>query len=185
MFFKIIELLSCMGYRKFSKDNVNEWIKKYKKESEELPEYTKKVISHYCKEDQPQINRYLREGKGINDKKSLDYMESLDKVLSKKIGENIIVYRNIKGNPFMDKLIFTEKGYMSTSLIDGSISAIHNGKYMLKILVPSSCQGFYVNYISQRNGEYELLLKRNTKLRKIASINQPDRILILCKAECD
>jgi hypothetical protein len=182
MFFKFIKFFSCIGYRKFSEENVSVWIKKYNKESEELPDYTKKVVSNYCKEDQPQINRYLREGKELNEK-PLKYIEVLDKALSKKIGENIIVYRNLKENPFMDKLIFTEKGYMSTSLLDGSISAIHNGKYILKILVPSSCRGFYVDYISRRTGEYELLLKRSTKLKKIASISQQDRMLILCKAE--
>lgn len=182
MFFKIIEFLFCIGYRKFDEKNVARWIKKYKKESEELPSYIKEVISHYCKEDQPKINRYLREGKKLNEN-GLKYLESLDKVLSNKIGENLIVYRNIKENPFANKLTFTEKGYMSTSLLDGSISAIHNGKYMLKILLPSSCKGFYVDFISQRTGEYELLLKRNTKLKKLAYIKQKDRILILCKAE--
>ncbi|MBV4426091.1 ADP-ribosyltransferase [Clostridium tyrobutyricum] len=144
----------------------------------------KKVISYYCKEDQPQINRHLREGKELNEQQ-LKYMEALDKALSNKIGKNVIVYRNLKENPFMNKLTFTEKGYMSTSLIDGSISAIHNGKYMLKILLSSSCQGFYVDFISQRTGEYELLLKRNTKLKKLGYINQNDRMLILCKAECN
>ncbi|MBY6915747.1 ADP-ribosyltransferase [Clostridium botulinum] len=173
-----------MGYRKFAEDNVASWIKRYKKESEKFPNYIKKVISHYCKEDQPQINKYLREGKELNEKQ-LKYLESLDKALSNKIGEKLIVYRNLKENPFINKLTFTEKGYMSTSLLDGSISAIHNGKYMLKILLPSSCQGFYIDFISQRTGEYELLLKRNTKLKKIAYINQKDRILILCKAECN
>jgi len=82
MFFKIIEFLSCIGYRKFSEENVDGWIKKYKKES-------------------------------------------------------------------------------------------------------GSCQGFYVDFISQRTGEYELLLKRNTKFKKIGYINQNDRMLILCKAECN
>ena len=173
-----------MGYRKFSEENVNGWIKKYKKESKELPEYTKKVISYYCKDDQPQINRYLREGNQLNEKQLKD-MESLDKALSNKIGENIIVYRNLKEDPFMNKLTFTEKGYMSTSLLDGSISAIHNGKYMLKIPLQYSCQGFYVDFISQRTGEYELLLKRNTKLKKLGYISQNNRMLILCKDECN
>ncbi len=184
MFYKIVEFFFCRGYRKFNEKNVGEWIQKYKKESEELPIYTKEVISHYCKEDHPQINTYLREGKELNENQ-LMYMESLDKALSNKIGENLVVYRNLKGNPFINKLAFTEKGYMSTSLLDGSISAIHNGKYMLKILLPSSCQGFYVDFISQRTGEYELLLKRNIKLKKLAYINQKNRILILCKVECN
>lgn len=184
MFFKFIEFLFCIGYRKFDEFNIAGWIKKYEKESKELPNQIKKVIFHYCKENQPQINRCLREGKELSDNQ-LKYMDSLDKALSNIIGEKIIVYRNLKINPFINKSTFIEKGYMSTSLLDGEISAIHDGKYMLKILLPSSCQGFYVDYISHRTGEYELLLKRNIKLKKLALINQKDRVFILCKAKCN
>ncbi|MCC0666492.1 ADP-ribosyltransferase, partial [Clostridioides sp. ZZV15-6597] len=151
----------------------------YKIISDNFTKETKEVINHYCKQNKPEINRCLRDNKKINEKGNR-YINILDKALSNQIGENIITYRKVKENPFKDKNIFLEKGYMSTSLIDGDINQIHTGEYMLKILVPYHCQGFYVDYISSRQGEFEMLLKRNIKLKKMASEKQKNRTLILC-----
>lgn len=184
MFYEIIDAIYCLRYKKFSENNVDEWIKKYKKISYELSKETKKVISHYCKEDKPRINIFLRNDKQLNINWER-YKNILDKVLSGEIGENIITYRKVKDNPFQNTNTFLEKGYMSTSLIDGDINQIHTGEYMLKLLVPFKCEGFYVDYISCRYGEYEMLLKRNIKLKKIVQKKQSNRTIILCKVIVD
>lgn len=180
MIYKIINDFYCLKYKKFTEDNVKEWIKKYKNTSNELPQETKSVIGNYCKEDRPKINILLRDSNQLSTDENR-YKNTLDEVLSREIGENIITYRKIKVNPFQNKNTFLEKGYMSTSLIDGDINQIHSGKYILKLLVPSKCTGFYVDYISCRYGEYEMLLKRNIKLKKIAQKKQINRTIILCK----
>lgn len=179
---KIIDFINCIGYREFKEEEIKAWTKRYKEKSRTFSADTKDVVSQYCKQDKPKINESLRKGRKLSEQ-GLLHKEKLDHVLSEKIGENIVVYRNLTFNPFIENGVFIEKGYMSTSLQDGVISAVHNGKYMLKILVPSECRGFYVDYISCRHGEYEMLLARNIKLEKILSVKQSERTLILCKAK--
>lgn len=180
MFYEIINAIYCLRYKGFTENTVEEWIKKYKKTSHELTKETKMVISNYCKEDKPRINMLLRQNNKLNMKEN-KYKNILDRVLSDEIGENIITYRKVKNNPFQNMNTFVEKGYMSTSLIDGDINQIHTGDYMLKLLVPCKCAGFYVDYISCRYGEYEMLLKRNIRLKKIVQKKQNNRTIILCK----
>ncbi len=178
MWFEIAEYFYGSKYRKFKKINVNKFIEKYKIPSSNLDNYTKAAISRYCKENHPSINKYLRENKILNEEEK-ECRDILDNVLSNEIGENIVVYRKMIGDPFKG-VFFTEKGYMSTSLIDGDINQIHQGEFMLKILVPANCKGFYVDYISCRNGEYEMLLNRNITLKRIAYKKQKKRMLVLC-----
>lgn len=85
-------------------------------------------------------------------------------------------------DPFQNAKEHIEKGFMSTSIIDGDINKIHKGRYKLIILLPSSCRAFYVDEISKRCGEYELLLCRNTHLKEIARKKQKGITFILCKA---
>lgn len=141
----------------------------------------KKVVEEYCKQDVPEINKLLRNNITPNGK-NRTILEKLDYLTSKSIDRNIIVFRKINFDPFQNAKEHIEKGFMSTSIIDGDINKIHKGRYKLIILLPSSCRAFYVDEISKRCGEYELLLCRNTHLKEIARKKQKGITFILCKA---
>lgn len=180
-------LFYCFFYTNFKApndildDKTKAFIKTYKSNTAVLDTITKKVVEEYCKQDVPEINKLLRNNITPNGK-NRTILEKLDYLTSKSIDRNIIVFRKINFDPFQNAKEHIEKGFMSTSIIDGDINKIHKGRYKLIILLPSSCRGFYVDEISKRCGEYELLLCRNTHLKEIARKKQKGIIFILCKA---
>lgn len=123
-----------------------------------------KVIAKYCKENEPKINLALRNNK-VNDE-IMNEIKVLDEFLRKQyLNVPIVVFRLVNFNPFKDNNVFTEKGFMSTSLVNSdAINCIHNYAYRLRIYLPSGTRGFYVNFISCREDEYEFLLPRETTI---------------------
>lgn len=191
MFYNIKMIISSFFYTKFTvkndkcDDKLIAFITPYKELSQELDDNQKSIIHEYCKQNEPKINKELRTKNNLS-AESLNVCDALDKTTSQTINKKIIAYRIITIDPFSDKYIgtdniFTEKGFMSTSIVDGDINSIHKGQYKLVILIAKSCSGFYVEHISNRRGEYELLLKRGVKLKEIARKRINDKINILCK----
>jgi len=149
-------------YKVFDKIKAKKWTdEKYK--DADIDNETKKTIAKYCKENEPAVNSALRNGE-INNQVAYE-IKVLDKFLERYLlDENIVVFRLLNFNPFNDSKKFTEKGFMSTSLVNGYINSIHRHKYRLKIYLPRGAKGFYVNFISCRDGEYEILLPRNVTI---------------------
>lgn len=168
------------NYEEFTEESAKEWANThYKLASESLSDIGKKIISKYCKDNEPVINKVLRSGNLSMNMKEINFLDSL--VSIKKLPTNIIVYRIISVNIFSCKNTYTEEGYMSTSLVNGDINHIHRGDYRLKIYLPQKIGGFYVDFISCRHGEYEFLLPRNKTLYKVKSYKAEDgKIEIIC-----
>lgn len=172
-------MIFLLKYHSLNNKQIEKFIVKYSSRSKNLDDERKKVLAHYCKQNVPEINRILRNNKRQSEN-TIRYINYLDSILSNNIGKNLVLYRIVNTNIFEDK-VYHEKAYMSTSLMYNGIKNIHNGEYILKILAPRICKGFYVDYISERCGEYEMLLSRDIELKKLLTINEKNRILILCK----
>lgn len=146
-------------------------------------------------------NRYEENSKNEIDKK----IDALTKALNKNIEKNVVAYRGAESE-FIDELlgqvvsdipsknrnekikeifnknesiIFKEKGFMSTSI---SREGAH-GKVMMKINVPETAKGLYVEPITKKkvssweHAEDELLLNRGYSL-KIKNVNYNEKTWI-------
>lgn len=158
-------LFNKVNYKKFNKKQAEKWaVKNYK--SIEIPENVMTVIAEYCKENEPIVNHKLRINLVTDE--VMGKIQILDEFLdSYSIDQSIVVFRLINFNPFLEGNKYTEKGFMSTSLVNGDINVIHNHEYRLKIHLSKGTKGFYVDYISCREGEYEFLLPRKTTITYI------------------
>ncbi|MEK5214655.1 MULTISPECIES: ADP-ribosyltransferase [Psychrobacillus] len=171
---------NLISFKNFNEeDEAEQWANQNYKNTEVNNEVMK-TIATYCKEDTPTLNLVLRNETEATEINSGE-IKSLDQFLQgHRVNENIIVYRTINFNPFKKKRKFIEKGYMSTSLLNNSPAHVFNYKYRLKIYVPKGTNGFYVNFISCRPGEFEFLLKRNTTLHFIKESKIENLNLIEC-----
>lgn len=162
------------NYKEFNEVKAKEWAKhNYKVTSDQLTTKEKNAVEKYCKENCPTVNKLLRDSKGII--KNNDEIRILDGIIRKtNLIENIIVYRIVNKDLFINSNIYCEHGFMSTSLVNGDINSIHRGDYRLKIFLPVNTFGFYANFISCREGEYEYILPRNTSLIKKNSYSTKD-----------
>ncbi len=151
---------------------------------ESLPQEQRAAVEDYTKGAQNDnsyrdINRVLRTGKGGNAEIS-SHIEQIDKALSGcKVPEDVVVSRGVdlsylKLHPSeMPGEIFTEDGYMSTSL--GKDPAAANEPAVLHLKVPAGTNGMYVGNVSRfGDDEAELLLGHGQKWKVSRVIKGPD-----------
>ena len=142
-------LFYCFFYTNFKApndildDKTKAFIKTYKSNTAVLDTITKKVVEEYCKQDVPEINKLLRNNITPNGK-NRTILEKLDYLTSKSIDRNIIVFRKINFDPFQNAKEHIEKGFMSTSIIDGDIK-YHTIKEVVEKL--KNIKGFNSNII--------------------------------------
>lgn len=60
--------------------------------------------------------------------------------------------------------VFTDKGFMSTSVVNKDGSSSGKREFMMKITVPEGVKGAYVNEISTYKDEYEFLFDKGTSI---------------------
>lgn len=171
-------------YKLFNEKNYLKWAEdNYRELSDGLSHEEKTVLSEYCKQDIPFINQVLR-GRDTKIFKINKEIEILRNITTKrKLDENILVYKVSNRNWFEKDNIYLEKGFMSTSLIDGYINTIHlPWEYKYIILVNRNCCGFYADFISCRYGEFELLLPCGLRVKRINEYKDSnEKKIVLCK----
>lgn len=182
MFF--FNILKYRKYRRFDERSAKEWAEKnFKTLTDNLNKEEINVVSEYCKQRNEVINKQLRNNLvQESTQREIDILDRVSQLYQLK--EDLIVYRIVSVDIFKESSIYTEQGFLSVSLVDGDINSIHRGKYKLKIFVPKGTYGFYVDFISMRHGEFEFLMPRDIKLRKIRSKHEKDnKIKIDCYIE--
>lgn len=171
-------------YKLFNEKNYSKWVEdNYRKISDTLSCEEKTVLAEYCKQDTPLVNQILRGKKATNSKINRKIKVLKNILTKKKLDKNILVYRVSNKYMFEEGDTYIEKGFMSTSLIDGDINTIHQPwEYKYIILVRKKYFGFYVDFISCRYGEFEFLLSNNLKLKMIKEYKDSNgKKIVLCK----
>lgn len=171
-------IIQCSNYKEFK--NINEsvawgekhfgnWLKDYHLEGQKRHAFDQDVryvaFSYYCGDYSRPINQYLRFDHSIS-KKVKYYISIIKQELNKfYINENIITYRILSEKALIlmsngkikkgTELI--EKGFLSTGLVYEEIKLVHKDNYVLQILVNSGTHGIYLDFISNRQNEQEVL----------------------------
>lgn len=166
------------SFKKFKEKEAKEWAyKRYK--NVHIDKDVQEVIYKYCKQDEPRANYVLRNNE--KDNEIMKEVKLLDEFLTKySLNENIVVFRLLNFNPFENGISFTEKGFMSTSLIKKDILLSHETDYRLKIYLPEGTKGFYVNFISSREDEQEFLLPKGVTINYSNEYRSVDKLEIEC-----
>lgn len=145
-------------------------------------------LRYYTSNKFTKINEYLRgkekAGPGIKKK-----VESISSAISKTdMKENICVWRgtsfgNLVEGAALKKLdlsewrgqILTDQAFSSTSLMQ---STAFQREISLQILLPKGSAGAYLDTISEFQGEYEVLLQKNSKLRIVNAEERGGKYLV-------
>lgn len=128
------------------------------------------------------INEYCRKGFSsfLFRQEDLDErIRIIDHEIKKfELKENIVAYRTFK---YKDLLIgqgkykirkgdiINDKGFMGLGLVKESLLKEHNYDTIMKVFVPAGCHSIYLDLISIRPNEQEMLLQRNTRLKVLSN----------------
>jgi hypothetical protein len=154
-----------------------------------------KYFSLYCGSNHREMNEALRFNKGIY---RLDIYYYMQKVLdyrleSSTIHENIWTYRLLNYKDFCrgckKKCIKTgtvieDRAYMGTGLVLSGLSKQFEGSYydtILKIKVSKGAKGLYLDMISRRENEQEVLFARDSKIKVVFTYVWKRKHVIICK----
>ena len=142
-----------------------------------------KAFSYYCGGSQGLlINELCRTGYSsflfdIDTIKSI--IEMMDNEISRyTIKEDIVAYRTFSYGDLLkvqkrDRVdkgdIIADQGFMGASLVKVNLLKEHNYDTIIKIYVPVGCHAIYLDLISHRPNEQELLFKRGTRLKVLSN----------------
>ena len=78
--------------------------------------------------------------------------------------------------------VIEDKGYMGVGLVKSSLKE-EFGSYdtLLKIMIPQGAKGLYIDLISNRGEEQELLFERGSKLKVLFTYRSRGKKIIICK----
>ena len=79
--------------------------------------------------------------------------------------------------------IIEDKGYMGVGLVESALGKESFGAHntLLKIMIPKGTKGLYIDLISNRSNEQEVLFARGSKLRVVFCYRRISRRVIICK----
>ena len=95
-----------------------------------------------------------------------------------EIKENIIAYRTFSYKDLLKVQnrynivkgdIIIDKGFMGVGLVREELLKYHNYDTIMKVFIPAGCHGIYIDLISNRLEEQEILLKRGTRLKVLSN----------------
>lgn len=144
-------------------------------------------------------------GLAINEKNRYGYTEyafpenelmEMQEVMDKRLNKSYVP-EDIWGYRFLDyrKLcistnnrhinwgaIIEDKGYMGVGLVKSSLEE-EFGSYdtLLKVMIPQGVKGLYIDLISNRGQEQELLCARGSRLKILLTYKKRGRKIIICK----
>lgn len=161
------------GYMYFDEDNKQEYLQKRQDYS------CANAIANYCGNYSDMINSSLRCGDKSFDNNCIykDISSTLDNILqAQQIPINIITYRMVgyeyvlsmaKGK-LKSGTTIEDFAYMSTGLVYSKLCIEHPRDAVLRIKVPAGSNGLYLEFLSHRPNEQEVLLPRQTKLKVLS-----------------
>ena len=78
--------------------------------------------------------------------------------------------------------VIEDKGYMGVGLVKSSLEE-EFGSYdtLLKIMIPKGAKGLYIDLISNRGEEQELLCARGSKLKVLFTYRRRGKKILICK----
>ncbi|MCB2297943.1 ADP-ribosyltransferase [Clostridium tagluense] len=104
-------------------------------------------------------------------------IQTMDSEINKyEVKENIVAYRTFSYSDLLrsqekEKInrgdIIVEQGFMGVGLVKEKLLEEHKYDTIMKVFVPVGCHAIYLDLISRRVNEQELLFKRGTKLKVI------------------
>lgn len=165
-----------------------------KKLKEEAMEY--RWLSYYCGGNYGlAINQKLRYGYTIYEfpeKNLMEMQQVMDTCLERwVIPEDIWGYRFLEYEDLCKSTkrkyincgaIIEDKGYMGVGLVESALGeefGAHNT--LLKIMIPKGTKGLYIDLISNRGNEQEVLFARGSKLMVVFCYRRISRRVIICK----
>jgi len=101
-----------------------------------------------------------------------------NEIIKHEIKENIVAYRTFS---YVDLLkaqkrdrigkgdIIVDKGFMGVGLVKARLIEEHKYDTIMKVFVPVGCRAIYLDLISHRLNEQELLFKRGTRLKVLSN----------------
>lgn len=136
-----------------------------------LAPHAKETLTLYSGRGAYEVNRGLRQGTLRPSAKPI--AAGLDDLMKKSaVHEDVVVMRALDADAFggvegLKKLvggIFSDKGFLSTSLSDKPLGTLSAKQVRMSITVPKGTPAIYVGKASQFKAERELLLDRGTRL---------------------
>ncbi|MEE0687043.1 MAG: ADP-ribosyltransferase [Lachnospiraceae bacterium] len=162
---------------------------------EEALEY--KWFSYYCGGNWGlALNEKLRYGfskYGFPEEDLNEMMKVMDSRLNHSfIPENLWGYRFLEYRDLCRSMgkkhifcgtIIEDKGYMGVGLVESALSEDFGVSYntLLKIMIPQGAKGLYMDLISNRSDEQELLLARGSHLRVLFRYRYNKKRILVCK----
>lgn len=127
---------------------------------------------------------------------SEDQLTEMQKVMDNRLNksyvpENIWGYRFLDYNKLCKSIrkhhiycgtVIEDKGYMGVGLVKSSLYEMLNFyDTMLAIMIPKGAKGLYIDLISNREKEQELLFARGSRLKVLFSYREKGIRVIVCK----
>lgn len=82
-------------------------------------------------------------------------------------------------------MIIIDKGYMGVGLVKNELAkefaTIEEEDTLLEVMIPRGANALYVDLISCRENEQEVLFARNSKMRVLSVYKRKKRRVIICK----
>lgn len=169
---------------KWAMDNFGSWIKRiqFDKDNDNKNNISN-LLYDYTGSMNIIYNEFLREHNGFDEIEIKEYSKETA-IIAKEIckyslQENIIVYRYTRKNlfkrmfetskPKIEKT-FTEKGFMSTTLIAEELKEFakeHKYNCILKLYLPKGTKGVYITFHNDLLNEHEFLLPPNSTFKLV------------------
>lgn len=168
----------------WAEDNYGAWLKRLKKNKYDIFSHDiADILNFYTGNMNLIFNRFLRGRIKCNKKESNDYNSKIN-IINKEISrfetaENIVVWRYTDKRFFQSLFenrrvkvgtIFTEKGFMSTTLMPEKLESFaenHHYNLLLKIYLPEGTKGAYIDFENDGLDENEFLLPSGCQFRLI------------------
>lgn len=142
-----------------------------------------KTFSYYCGGNYGlAINEVCRKGYtnfSFNKETVRAMIEIMDNEISKfEVHENIVAYRSLtyadllsvqKKEKVKKGDIIVDQGFMGVGLVKEQLLKEHDYDTIMKVYIPIGSQAIYLDLISRRSNEQELLLKRGTRLMVLSN----------------
>lgn len=157
-------------YLPWAKEHYGEWLKDFQKDA------PAKAMTKHPGTEEGRLFDALSEYCGFKSKMLKDdEIEIISKEFTKpvsEIDENIIVYRLDNRDPdeISEGKIIKWNGFLSTGLIKERLlnnKEFNMGNILLRILVPKGVHGLYLEFISHRHEEQEMLFPWNSRMEII------------------
>lgn len=141
------------------------------------------------------INKKLRFGNTeslFSEDELIEMQEIMDNRLSKSfVPENIWGYRYLKYDDLCSStkmrnikrgMFIEDKGYMGVGLVKSQLQReFDTYDTLLKIMIPERVNGLYIDLISNRREEQEVLFARGSKLKVIFKYRSKGKRIIVCQ----